>query len=306
MRADRCVSEVPVLEAVAEGHRAACHFRDRVVDLGFGRGPMKHSRRRPHHRLDRPPRPRGRGGNRPAARILRKCNAAGLPIARALVIIDTLHPVHEGTVFRWRNDDVEEKAATAVWPHHRRRGGRNPGSAARSITCCRPAARNCAGASAFGEPADFPSHPGDEGAEATPTTSSSSTASPRTPRSARWTASTRAGRRDAPDGFSEADIAALRRLVPRLRSPIKMRLAGAHRRHAGRGLSRPRRRPARAERPHRARRGRAHRARCCGSPTCAATPRITDTAPPERDHPAAQRLCRGGDHRRSTRPAATC
>lgn len=41
-----------------------------------------------------------------------KCNAAELPIARALVVIDTLHPVHEGTVFRWRNDDVEEKAAT--------------------------------------------------------------------------------------------------------------------------------------------------------------------------------------------------
>jgi oligopeptide/dipeptide ABC transporter ATP-binding protein len=28
MRADRCVSEVPALEAVAEGHRAACHFRN--------------------------------------------------------------------------------------------------------------------------------------------------------------------------------------------------------------------------------------------------------------------------------------
>ena len=30
MKADRCVSEVPLLEAVAAGHRAACHFRDRV------------------------------------------------------------------------------------------------------------------------------------------------------------------------------------------------------------------------------------------------------------------------------------
>jgi oligopeptide/dipeptide ABC transporter ATP-binding protein len=30
MKADRCVSEVPTLEAVAGGHRAACHFRDRV------------------------------------------------------------------------------------------------------------------------------------------------------------------------------------------------------------------------------------------------------------------------------------
>jgi adenylate cyclase len=41
-----------------------------------------------------------------------QCNAAGLPLTRALVVIDTLHPVHEGTVFRWRNDDVEEQAAT--------------------------------------------------------------------------------------------------------------------------------------------------------------------------------------------------
>jgi adenylate cyclase len=42
-----------------------------------------------------------------------KCNATGLPIDRALVVIDTLHPVHEGTVFRWRNDNVDEKAATS-------------------------------------------------------------------------------------------------------------------------------------------------------------------------------------------------
>lgn len=39
-----------------------------------------------------------------------KCNEAGLPIDRALVIIDTLHPVHEGTVFRWRNDSIREDA----------------------------------------------------------------------------------------------------------------------------------------------------------------------------------------------------
>jgi oligopeptide/dipeptide ABC transporter ATP-binding protein len=30
MKVDRCVSEVPALEAVAAGHVAACHFRDRV------------------------------------------------------------------------------------------------------------------------------------------------------------------------------------------------------------------------------------------------------------------------------------
>jgi oligopeptide/dipeptide ABC transporter ATP-binding protein len=31
MKAERCVSEVPLLEAVASGHRAACHFRDRTA-----------------------------------------------------------------------------------------------------------------------------------------------------------------------------------------------------------------------------------------------------------------------------------
>jgi adenylate cyclase len=30
-----------------------------------------------------------------------RCVAAGLPLARALVLIDTLHPVHEGSLFRW-------------------------------------------------------------------------------------------------------------------------------------------------------------------------------------------------------------
>jgi adenylate cyclase len=30
-----------------------------------------------------------------------RCVAAGLPLDRALVLIDTLHPVHEGRVFRW-------------------------------------------------------------------------------------------------------------------------------------------------------------------------------------------------------------
>src|SRR5262245_36524960 len=30
-----------------------------------------------------------------------RCVAAGLPLARALVLIDTLHPVHEGRLVRW-------------------------------------------------------------------------------------------------------------------------------------------------------------------------------------------------------------
>src|SRR5437660_251673 len=34
----------------------------------------------------------------------RRANAAGLPIARGTVIIDTLHPVHEGRATRWRRE----------------------------------------------------------------------------------------------------------------------------------------------------------------------------------------------------------
>jgi adenylate cyclase len=34
--------------------------------------------------------------------------AAGLPISRAQIIVDTLHPVHEGRVFRWRSNRTGE------------------------------------------------------------------------------------------------------------------------------------------------------------------------------------------------------
>ena len=35
--------------------------------------------------------------------------ADGLPLARAAVIIDTLHPVYEGRVFTWQRDQAEIK-----------------------------------------------------------------------------------------------------------------------------------------------------------------------------------------------------
>ena len=52
----------------------------------------------------------GAGGSLLLREFSEQCNAAGLEISRALALIDTLHPVHEGTVYRWRSDDVEEKA----------------------------------------------------------------------------------------------------------------------------------------------------------------------------------------------------
>jgi adenylate cyclase len=39
------------------------------------------------------------------AEFCRRGIAAGLALARAAVIIDTLHPVHEGRAFRWRRED---------------------------------------------------------------------------------------------------------------------------------------------------------------------------------------------------------
>lgn len=37
----------------------------------------------------------------------RRVAEAGLPLARATVLIDTLHPVHEGRVFRWRRGEAQ-------------------------------------------------------------------------------------------------------------------------------------------------------------------------------------------------------
>ena len=140
----------------------------------------------------------GTAGNRPAARVLREVQRSRPPdLARALVVIDTLHPVHEGTVFRWRNDDVEEDAAIQY-------GRTTEGEAAASwqrspfYHLLQTGGEELRRRIGFGEPTDFPSHPGDEGRWVTPTTSSSSIASPTAPRSARWTASTRAGRRATP------------------------------------------------------------------------------------------------------------
>ncbi len=40
-----------------------------------------------------------------------RCRGAGIPLSRALVIIDTLHPIHEGRAFRWQDTGFEEARA---------------------------------------------------------------------------------------------------------------------------------------------------------------------------------------------------
>ncbi len=45
-----------------------------------------------------------------------RCVRAGIPIARGLAIIDTLHPVYEGSVFYWRSDQRVETAMAQYPP----------------------------------------------------------------------------------------------------------------------------------------------------------------------------------------------
>jgi len=148
-----------------------------------------------------------------------KCNAAGLPLARAMVIIDTLHPVHEGTVFRWRNDNVDETAATQY-------GRTTEGEAAASwlrspfYHLLQTGGEEMRRRIAFGDPIDFASlqEMKDQGytdniifvrrfAEGATIGEMDCVYST-------WSS------RDA-EGFSDADIVALRRLAPTLGLAIK-------------------------------------------------------------------------------------
>src|SRR6185369_9814433 len=45
-----------------------------------------------------------------------RCRAAGLPLTRGLVFIDTLHPVYEGRAFPWRHDREVEQVEIAYMP----------------------------------------------------------------------------------------------------------------------------------------------------------------------------------------------
>ncbi|MFO1160723.1 MAG: adenylate/guanylate cyclase domain-containing protein [Reyranellaceae bacterium] len=148
-----------------------------------------------------------------------QCDAAGLPISRALFIIDTLHPVHEGTVFRWRNDDVEEEAATQY-------GRTTEGAAAESwqrspfYHLLQSGGEELRRRLAFGDPADFPYIQEVKDAGHTDHVvfvhrfAREATIGEMDCVCSSW--STR-----APTGFSDADMMALRRLVPALGLAIK-------------------------------------------------------------------------------------
>lgn len=83
-----------------------------------------------------------------------RCRASGLPIARGLAFIDTLHPVYEGRIFRWRDDGQEEEPV-------REYGRSDQGAAAESwqaspfFHLLQTGGEELRRRIAFGDPADF-------------------------------------------------------------------------------------------------------------------------------------------------------
>jgi adenylate cyclase len=53
----------------------------------------------------------GRSENELMAGFCRRIVGAGIPLARALVILDMLHPIYEGRAFRWRADQPDDAEA---------------------------------------------------------------------------------------------------------------------------------------------------------------------------------------------------
>jgi adenylate cyclase len=149
----------------------------------------------------------------------RRVAEAGVPLARALVILDTLHPIYEGRAFRWRSDMPELVEAVDY-------GRTNEGQAAenwrsspffRLLQSGETVMRRCLAA---GDPADFPTiaQARDEGATDFLVLIN------------RFAAEGVIGEMDcvysawssdAPDGFGDDTVVALQRLAPFLKLAIK-------------------------------------------------------------------------------------
>jgi adenylate cyclase len=161
----------------------------------------------------------GRSESELMAGFCRRVTENGVPLARAIVILDTLHPIYEGRAFRWRSDMPEAAEAVDY-------GRTNEGEAAENwrsspffhlLQSGETALRRCLVA---GDPADFPAiaQAREEGATDVLVLVH------------RFAAEGVIGEMDcvysawysdAADGFGEARVAALERLAPFLKLAIK-------------------------------------------------------------------------------------
>ncbi len=151
--------------------------------------------------------------------LCERCNAAGLVISRAFMFIDTLHPVHEGRIFRWRADSTDEPAVVDY-------GRSDQGEAAQSwqrspfYALLQSGGEELRRRIGFGEAPDFPIVQEVKDAGHTDYIAFVH----------RFAPDARIGEMDcvysawstrAPGGFGEDDVAALRRLVPALGLAVK-------------------------------------------------------------------------------------
>ena len=161
----------------------------------------------------------GRTESELMAGFCRRTVEAGVPLARALVILDTLHPIYEGRAFRWRADAPE---AAEVLDYGRTNEGEAAESWRRSpfFHLLQSGGTEIRRRLAAGDPADFPAfaQARDEGV------------TDHLVLVHRFAAESVIGEMDCvystwssetPAGFSDDDVAALRRLAPFLELAVK-------------------------------------------------------------------------------------
>ena len=161
----------------------------------------------------------GRTESELMAGFCRRIADAGVPLARALVILDTLHPIYEGRAFRWRADAPE---AAEVLDYGRTNEGEAAESWRRSpfFHLLQSGGTEIRRRLAAGDPADFPAfaQARDEGV------------TDHLVLVHRFAAESVIGEMDcvysawfsdAADGFGEGAVAALKRLAPFLKLAVK-------------------------------------------------------------------------------------
>ena len=207
--------------------------------------------------------------------------AAGVPLARAS---SSSTPCTRSTrAAPFAGAATRRTSGSSSSTGARARTARPPraGAAARSTICSRPAGRLLRRNLARGDPADFPRIEESARARRDRLSGARSIASPRTGVIGEMDCVYSSWTTDAPGGLRRRAGRGATQARSRPGAGDQMRLARPDRRHAGRDLSRPRRRPAGLERPHRCAASPNGSAPCCGSPTCAATPGSPTRPPPE-------------------------
>jgi len=148
-----------------------------------------------------------------------RCRDAGIALSRVTLLVDTLHPVHEGRAFRWRADSVEQPTVVEYGPSNVGESAAN-WQASPFYRLVETGASELRRRIAAGDPADFAALREMKAEGQTDYVAFVH----------RFGATSIIGEMDcvysswatsSPDGFRDADLVALRRLVPLLALGVK-------------------------------------------------------------------------------------